>query len=53
VQAPRGLVLSGGLLDIRDYPWAGAFFDRDQFYCGGSLSKLSAEFGEEILSANK
>jgi hypothetical protein len=24
----------------RDFPWAGAFFHNEVFYCGGSLSKF-------------
>jgi hypothetical protein len=44
VQAPSGLILPGDMVKTRDYPWAGAFFDRDQFYCGGNLSNLTAEF---------
>jgi hypothetical protein len=39
MQGSKGLVIGGEEVKDRDYPWAGAFFYRDNFFCGGSLSK--------------
>jgi hypothetical protein len=43
-------LISGGFkVKGREYPWAGAFFYKEQFQCGGNLSKYS----DPMISKNK
>jgi hypothetical protein len=35
-----GLVFGGQKVKSRQYPWAGAAFYNEKFYCGGNLGKL-------------
>jgi hypothetical protein len=37
-------IFDGEILKDRLYPWAGAFFYKEIFYCGGNLSKFLLKY---------